>query len=94
MAGAILALAGGAVAWVAALLNGQAPLHSVANVHADLSPRLSSHAAIWLPGTEGYALATDRWSPRKNPSFDVVVDVGTEKDVAHVVRAPSQDQII
>ena len=91
MAGNLLALAGGTAAWVVALFQGQSPLvlQNVENVDARgrLAPLLSPQAAVWLPGTEGYAIATDRWTPRKNPSFDVVVDVVSEEDVAHTVRS-------
>lgn len=87
MAGNLLALAGGTAAWVVALFQGQSPLQGVGDINGSLAPLLSPEAAIWLPGTEGYAIATDRWTPRKNPSFDVVIDVATEEDVAQTVRS-------
>ena len=87
MAGNLVALAGGTAAWVVALFQGQSPLQGLGDINTSLAPLLSPEAAVWLPGTEGYASAMDRWTPRKNPSFDVVVDVATEEDVAHTVRA-------
>ena len=85
MASTLLALAGGTAAWVVALFNGQTPLHGVKGVNTTLAPLLSSAAAIWLPGSEGYEVATYRWSPRTNPSFNIVIDVATEEDVGHAV---------
>ena len=85
MAGNLVALAGGTAAWVVALFQGQSPFQGLGDINASLAPLLSPGAAIWLPGTEGYAIATDRWTPKKNPAFDVVVDVATEEDVAHTV---------
>lgn len=85
MAGTLVALAGGVAGWVAALFSGQTPLQGVRDVNTTLAPLLSSDAAIWLPGSEGYEIATYRWSPRTSPSFDIVVDVATEEDVGHAV---------
>lgn len=85
MAGALVALAGGAAAWVVALFSGQSPLQGVRDVNTTLAPLLSPSAAIWLPGSEGYEIATHRWSPRTNPSFDIVIDVSTEEDVGLAV---------
>jgi hypothetical protein len=85
MAGTLVALAGGVAGWVAALFSGQTPLHGVRDVNTTLAPLLSSGAAVWLPGSEGYEIATNRWSPRTHPSFDIVVDVATEEDVGHTV---------
>jgi hypothetical protein len=89
MAGNLLALAGGTAAWVVALFQGQSPLSSLGDVNTSLAPLLSPEAAVWLPGTEGYVIATDRWTPRKNPSLDAVIDVATEEDVARTVSRHS-----
>ena len=86
MASTLVALAGGAAAWVAALFNGQQPFMSMGDVNSTLAPLLSPGAAAWLPGTEGFTVATERWSPRINPEFDIVVDVATAEDVSHTVR--------
>ena len=90
MAGTLFALAGGATAWVLSIFNGQSPLQSSLNLQNDhvmgeLGPRLSPAAAIHLPGSEGFTIATDRWVPWNNPHFDIVVEVATEDDVTETV---------
>ena len=92
MAGTFAALAGGATAWALSLFNSpkfflQTSLGlSNIDVEADLGPRLSTEAAIYLPGSNGFETATDRWIPWRNPGFDVVVEVATEEDVGETVR--------
>lgn len=70
---------------MAGLSNGQAPLKGLDDIDRSLRPLLSPKASIWLPGSDGYAQRISRWSPRKNPEFDVVIDVATEEDVGHAV---------
>ena len=90
MAGTIVALAGGAAAWIASVFTGQA-VPNIGDVNTTLVPQLSPNAAVWMPGSDGFEIATQRWSPRINPQFDLVVDVATEDDVSHTVnRAKEQ----
>ena len=91
MATTLVSLLGGATAWALSIFGAQTPLTSSpfslsGNVTADLGPRLSANAAIWLPGSDGYGVATDRWIPWNNPSLDVVVEVATEGDVEQAVQ--------
>ena len=54
----------------------------------DLSPRLSSAAAIYMPGSDGFASATARWKPlQEGPGYFSVVEVATEEDVQVTVRS-------
>ena len=92
MASTLLAFAGGAAAWVVSLFNGQEFFQNPlglrsGDVTVELGPLLSSAAAIHLPGSEGFAITTDRWSPWRNPEFDAIVEVTTEDDVGHAVSA-------
>lgn len=94
MAGTILTFAGGTVAWLFSVLSGpnwlQIPLSPYRfNITADLGPILSNEASIYVPGSEGFADATQRWIPWMNPSFDVVVEVGNEADVENTVSNPA-----
>lgn len=50
-----------------------------------LGPLLSSNAEIYLPGSEGYANGTIRWSSLDQPDIAVVVKVATEGDVQQTV---------
>ena len=59
----------------------------VASLNKDLKPLLSPNAAIWYPGSTGYANATNRWSADTNPGLDVVVMVKAEKDVQATVSS-------
>ncbi len=88
MAGTILAFAGGVAAWSLSWFNGspQVPMMQLDHV-AELRPLLSPNASIYLPGSEGFAAATDRWTRWKNPAFEVVVEVTTEEDVSNTVRS-------
>jgi hypothetical protein len=52
---------------------------------ADLQPLLSDAAEVYLPGSEGFANATFRWSAAIRPEFDVIVKVKTEADVRRTV---------
>ena len=52
---------------------------------APLASKLSPGAQIHLPTTEGYLSATDRWTEWSCPDFDVVIEAGTEDDVAAAV---------
>jgi hypothetical protein len=85
MASTIIALVGGATAWVVGLFNTQQPLMNIRDLNTTLAPLLSPGATIWLSGTEGFELATERWSPRIHPQFDLAVNVATEEDVSHTV---------
>lgn len=46
---------------------------------------LSPNASVYLPGSDGFKAATDRWIRWQNPHFDVVVEVAGEDDVSHTV---------
>ena len=59
----------------------------ISSLNKDLKPLLSPNAAIWYPGSEGYATATNRWSADTNPGLDVVVKVAGEKDVQATVSS-------
>ncbi|KAK8123395.1 hypothetical protein PG999_003313 [Apiospora kogelbergensis] len=53
---------------------------------ADLRARLSREAQIFLPGSEGYENATQRWSRLATPAFAIVVAPRTERDIQETVR--------
>jgi hypothetical protein len=55
------------------------------DVNIELRQRLSPGAKVYLPRSNGFESATDRWIPWENPSFDVVVEVATEEDVGQTV---------
>lgn len=92
MAGALIALAGGAAAWFLSSVNGPTALVQDYlglrndNIVQELGSRLSSGANIFLPGSAGFENATDRWTPWRNPHFDVVVEVANEEDVRETIR--------
>lgn len=84
--GTILAFAGGVAAWSLSWLNGtpQVPMLQHDQI-AELGSLLSPNASIFLPGSEGFVAATDRWCAWKEPEFDVVVEVASEEDVSSSV---------
>jgi hypothetical protein len=55
-------------------------------IDTDLRPHLSSNANIHLPNSQGFDVATDRWNPWMNPTFDIVVEVATEEDVGETIK--------
>lgn len=50
-----------------------------------LQPSLSAGAEIYLPGSEGFARADERWSANAKPQFAAIVGVRTEEDVRKTV---------
>lgn len=54
-------------------------------LNKELKPQLSPAAEIYYPGSEGYTNATTRWSADARPGLDVIVKVGSEKDVQATV---------
>ncbi|KFA71410.1 hypothetical protein S40288_04307 [Stachybotrys chartarum IBT 40288] len=52
----------------------------------ELEQRLSPFARIYTTGTTGYDRASVRWSALEAPRAGIIVSVGTEGDVATVVR--------
>ncbi|GAW10739.1 hypothetical protein ANO14919_000740 [Xylariales sp. No.14919] len=62
------------------------------DIAAELNARLSPGAEIFLPGSSGFAQATNRWSVRDAPDFNIVVVPSVENDVSEIVKyANSQD---
>jgi hypothetical protein len=59
---------------------------SVPNITADLGPKLSNGAQIYLPSSDGFVEGTTRWSSYKAPNITVVVQVANENDVAETVN--------
>ncbi|KAF2870121.1 hypothetical protein BDV95DRAFT_74340 [Massariosphaeria phaeospora] len=57
-------------------------------LQADLEGQLSNGAEIYLPGSEGFANATARWSDAVSarPDFEIIVRVATERDIQTTVR--------
>ncbi|KAJ8108436.1 hypothetical protein ONZ43_g6425 [Nemania bipapillata] len=58
-----------------------------------LHQRLSASAQIFLPGSDGYAQATTRWSVRDAPSFNIVVVPSVENDVVETVKYANSQNI-
>ncbi|PVH97527.1 FAD-binding domain-containing protein [Periconia macrospinosa] len=54
---------------------------------AQLRPHLNKDAEIYLPGTDGYNTAAQRWSASTNPGFIGIVKVVAEEDVQSVIKA-------
>jgi hypothetical protein len=50
-----------------------------------LRNQLSQGAKVYLPGDEGFKIATDRWNVWENPEFDVVIEPAVEEDVGVAV---------
>ncbi|KAF2973017.1 hypothetical protein GQX73_g638 [Xylaria multiplex] len=53
---------------------------------ADLGPKLSSEAAIVLPGDSDFAKLTARWREYQSPGISAVVKVATESDVQQTIE--------
>ena len=51
-----------------------------------LGPQLSANATIYTDEDPRFINATARWSAYSNPQISVVVDPGTEADVATIVN--------
>lgn len=56
------------------------------NITDELGPRLSEEAALVFPDSAGFLVATDRDNEQDPPTFAVVVEVATERDVQETVR--------
>jgi hypothetical protein len=54
-----------------------------------LGPLLSPNASIYLPGSEGFANGTVRWSALDNPDIAAVVKVAVEEDVQQTESSQS-----
>ena len=59
------------------------------DIVAQLGPRLSTNASIFLPGSEDFKKATTRWQRYREPEIDVVVEVADERDVQQTVSTIS-----
>ncbi|KAI0537677.1 FAD binding domain protein [Xylaria digitata] len=53
------------------------------DITAELNGRLSPDAEIFLPGSLGYAQATNRWSVLDAPDFNIVIVPSVESDVKY-----------
>lgn len=53
---------------------------------AVLTPRLSSAAAVYLPGSEGYAKGAHRYQEWKKPQFDAIVRVSSSRDIEETIK--------
>ncbi|KAI0394647.1 FAD binding domain protein [Xylariaceae sp. FL0594] len=60
---------------------------------AGLRGRLSAGAQIYLPGSPGYAEATNRWSKLDAPGINIVVVPSVENDVAEIVKHANAQNI-
>ncbi|PYH41618.1 putative FAD-dependent oxygenase [Aspergillus saccharolyticus JOP 1030-1] len=65
----------------------------LANITAELEPRLSPGARIILPNNTDFELATYRWSTFAQPRFTVVVEVATERDVEETVKYANDQKL-
>ncbi|KAI9707020.1 MAG: hypothetical protein M1820_004608 [Bogoriella megaspora] len=66
---------------------------AIGNLTVDLQPLLSKNAAIYYPGSEGYANGTTRWSASIKPGLDVVVKVASEEDVQNTVEYANKHDV-
>lgn len=73
------------VRFVAVALSCLITFSNAFNISKDLGPQLSPNAAIIFPGSTEFAVATDRDNQQDPPTFSVVVEVATEKDVIKTV---------
>ncbi|KAI3324621.1 FAD binding domain protein [Xylariaceae sp. AK1471] len=69
---------------------GICPRHDIATA---LHGRLSVDAQIFLPGSSGYAQATNRWSVLDAPNVNIVVVPSVEHDVAEIVKYANSQNI-
>lgn len=60
------------------------------DIQTELGPQLSQNASIYFPGSSDFARATERWSTYAQPNISVVVQPGSEEDVATTVRYANQ----
>ena len=63
---------------------------STAQVYADvditeLTPLLSGHALVFLPGSVYFNKTSTRWSVLEAPTPNIAIVPGTENDVAEIV---------
>ncbi|KAF2135670.1 uncharacterized protein K452DRAFT_281181 [Aplosporella prunicola CBS 121167] len=63
---------------------------SSADVARQLGPQLSQNASIYAEDDPRFANATSRWQSYSAPNVSVVVEVGTEEDVATTVKFANQ----
>ncbi|KAF2141761.1 uncharacterized protein K452DRAFT_298427 [Aplosporella prunicola CBS 121167] len=63
---------------------------SSANIARQLGPQLSSRASVFGKDDPKFANATARWQSYQPPDIGVVVQVGTEEDVATTVKFANQ----
>jgi len=63
------------------------------NITAGLGPLLSPHAAIYLPGSEGYINGSTRWSALDTTTVLAVVKVATEGDVQQTIKYANRHDI-
>jgi hypothetical protein len=51
------------------------------NIAAELGARLSTGAAMFLPGDSGWGNATIRWKTNAAPNYGALVEVASESDI-------------
>ncbi|KAI0198019.1 FAD binding domain protein [Astrocystis sublimbata] len=56
------------------------------DIAGGLKQRLSANAQIFVPGSGGYAQATNRWSVLDAPDINIVIVPSVENDVAEIVK--------
>lgn len=61
-------------------------LPSNSALQLELGSSLSKKAALYFPGQPEFMNDTTRWADNVTPNFVVSVEVGTEDDVATIVR--------
>ncbi|KAK8022746.1 FAD-binding domain-containing protein [Apiospora rasikravindrae] len=64
----------------------QSPQDVLSSTDLLLRPRLSKDAQIFLPGSEGYLNATQRWSNLFHPAFALIVAPRTERDIQSTIQ--------
>ncbi|KAM0273208.1 hypothetical protein ACHAQH_008399 [Verticillium albo-atrum] len=60
---------------------------------AKFAKKLSSKAKIYFSGSDEFILASTRWSNLEAPTVDLVISVGTEKDVSETVKFANQKEV-
>ena len=65
-----------------------------AQIVYELGPMLSRQASIYFPGSLDFANATDRWNAYAAPDIRVVVEPGSDDDVAATVRDLSSSLLL
>ncbi|KAE8423995.1 hypothetical protein BDV36DRAFT_303328 [Aspergillus pseudocaelatus] len=59
----------------------------------DLGIKLSPTAKVYCPGSEGFDVASTRWSVLDAPKVNIVVVPGTENDVVETVRFANEKEL-